>query len=189
MAAAWRKPLAVAAGAAVLLYGVARLRKLLARERVAARWLREFDSDEVVEGDHTREAYTEQCVVHRRRRQTKQFIFRVAEYVKCRMGGTPADTPVNRAAIAKLAVEYMRDLSGGDHRASHIARDLPMVVTLVLCRSVWELDAEEVGQAWSVQRRKQGHLADFYDALFTCGAFVRGGIRTLRRFAAPGVND
>jgi len=84
------------------------------------------------------------------RNRRLRFIKEVVAYVKSDIG-TPKDTPANRCVIQRKASTYMRDRA---HRANQMARDLPLIIEMVLTPGQGEVEARDYRTRGDVFRLK-----------------------------------
>lgn len=97
----------------------------------------------------------------RRRRHRGEFVGWVATQVRAQMGPLPVDNAANRAAAWALALDVMRRAKP-DHRAIHCTKQLPMIVELVLCPTIHDLEASRFRESRLVaQRKKEVGQRDF----------------------------
>jgi hypothetical protein len=103
---------------------------------------------------------TEEEVSHRVRR--RQNVSLVARRVKLQMCGTPKYTDVNFQTAYKIAVAEMFKRTGGDHRISHISRDIDRILVMVFAPTADEVLARQVEASFPVRwRRRYGRAPSF----------------------------
>jgi hypothetical protein len=122
---------------------------MFSRAQVAQRYLDQLDSNDLIDDDL--EVVKTGIRSHRRR-----WVGQVARKVKLNFGGTPKDTEANRLAIWREAVRTMKQLTDGDHRTTHMTRDLPIIVELVLIPTEEEIEAKRVSESWQFLLRRRG---------------------------------